>query len=138
MNAKTIAKYSKLSTAKLKKKAQKVFNSWIRNRDLDEYGYFTCITCKRRLKAVGDNYHACHYIAVGVCSALRFNENNVHGGCKQCNYYKHGNLIEYRRKLEAKIGLEAVQELHDLQDYWKRDLKKWDRFDLIDIIERYK
>ena len=142
MHTKTIQKYGKLSTPKLKAKAQRCFNAFIRARDLDQYGYFECISCGKRKQASfnrqGSNYHASHYIAAGVCEALRFNENNVNGGCIQCNYYKHGNLIEYGIRLEKKIGKKAVAGLHKLHDYWKRSLKKWTRIELIEIIERYK
>ena len=148
MHAKTISRYQKLSISALKKKAQEKFNRFIRERDTDQYGYFACISCGKRKKIIyyrndsgrvtGTNYHCGHYIAIGVCEALRFHENNAAGQCVTCNLHKHGNLIEYGRNLEKKIGKEAVQELHDLHDYWKRSLKKFDRFELIDIIERYK
>jgi len=147
MHATTIQKYQKLSTSKLKLKAQAVFNKWIRQRDQDQYGAFECISCGKRKRIIyyrsdsgritGTNYHAGHFYPAGHCEALRFHENNCHGQCVQCNLHKHGNAGLYARNLEKRIGREAVQDLHNLYDYYKRALKRWTRFELIDIIERF-
>ena len=70
----------------LTKKAQEVFNKWIRERDKD----LGCISCG------GSVDHAGHYFSVGQHSALRFHEDNVHGQCIGCNNFKHGNLAHYK------------------------------------------
>ena len=139
MNAKTIQKYKKLSTPKLKLKAQAVFNKWIRERDQDEYGMFECISCGKRSRVTGNgnNYQAGHFYSAGHHTLLRFNEDNVHGQDKRCNYFLSGNLTNYERNLIKKIGKERVQALHDTAAAGKRFLKKWDRFELIEIIEKY-
>ena len=115
-----------LSLPKLTAKAQMIFNRWIRNRDADK----PCITCGRYKIE-----HACHFYPAGVYTALRFNEDNVHGGCLQCNYYKHGEQNFYRKHLPDRIG---EQRLNLLDAAARKKTYKWSRFELELIIEKYK
>lgn len=110
----------------LKKKAQKIFNKWIRERDKD----LPCISCQK----TADKYEAGHYIAQGSSGYLRYNEDNVHGQCKACNRWNHGNLIEYRINLIKKVGLKTVEWLEE----HRKDTKKWTREELEEIIEKYR
>lgn len=124
MTATQIQKYSKLPLAKLKLKAQKVFNAWIRERDKDK----PCISCgKGRVENAG------HYLSQGHHSALRFDEKNTNGQCIRCNLYLSGNLINYRRGLVERIGEAAVVGL----ECYPKKAFKWDRFSLVFIIEKY-
>jgi hypothetical protein len=111
---------------RLLEKAQRVFNAWIRERDKD----CGCITCNH-----GRVEHACHFYSAGHYSALRFNENNVHGGCLQCNYFKHGSGVDYRRRIENKIGLQKLQLLDSVAT--RNPVKKYTRFELEQIILKY-
>jgi heterodisulfide reductase subunit B len=130
MTSETIKKYSKYSVAELKKKAQVVFNKWIRERDKDEQ----CISCPSRNTST-----ASHFYSAGHHNALRFNEDNVHISCHRCNYFLHGNLSEYRVRLEKRIGKERLDALDELAALSKRNRSfKFSRFDLINIIEKYK
>lgn len=116
-----------LSLPKLLQKAQTVFNAYIRKRDADK----PCITCgKYKIE------HACHFYSAGHYSALRFNEDNVHGGCLQCNYFKHGAGNEYRRNLIKRIGEVRILMLDSIAT--RQRLKKWQRFELEIIITEYK
>ena len=128
MDSNLIKKYSKYSVPKLIQKATNVFNAFIRERDKNN----SCISCNGKVEQAGHFYSGGHY------PSLKFNENNVHGQCLRCNYYLSGNLNEYRKNLIKKIGLEAVQDLDSLAAYYKRTGFKWDRFSLIEIIEKYK
>jgi hypothetical protein len=110
--------------SKLKAKAIKVFNSYIRERDKA----LGCISCP-----TGSVDHAGHYMNAGQHSALKFDENNVHGQCVGCNCYKHGNLIRYRQGLVNKIGETAVKELEATAN----TVKKWTRQDYEEIINTY-
>ena len=83
--------------------AQKVFNTYIRQRDKG----LPCISCGTN----SGQFHAGHYRSVGSTPELRFNEDNVHGQCATCNNYLSGNLIEYRKNLIKKIGVERVEFL---------------------------
>lgn len=89
------------------KELQTVFNRFIRERDKDK----PCISCGRSL--AGRKFDAGHYRSVGSAPHLRFNEDNVWGQCVPCNRNLHGNLIEYRKGLVARIGKEAVERLEN-------------------------
>jgi hypothetical protein len=52
-----------------------------------------------------------HYRSVGAHPELRFNEFNVNLQCRKCNGYWGGNLIEYRKGLIKKYGVEVVEWL---------------------------
>jgi hypothetical protein len=67
-----------ISLPNLLKKAQTVFNAYIRLRDKDN----GCISCN-----TGSVEQASHFYSAGQFTALRFNENNVHGSCLRCNYF---------------------------------------------------
>jgi len=83
---------------------QTVFNSYIRLRDKD----LPCISCGKNNEK---QFHAGHYRSVGSCPELRFNELNVWRQCATCNTYLHGNLIEYRKELINRIGVDKVEWL---------------------------
>lgn len=122
-----IAKQKKLlSIPALTKKAQTVFNSFIRNRDQNK----GCISCSAQVTEAG------HYLNAGHYSALRFNEINVNGQCTQCNCFKHGNLIHYRQGLIKRVGESMVLKLENSVAI--RSVKKWSRFELEEIIKMYK
>lgn len=126
LDAKTIQKYAKHGVPALRKLATTHFNAYIRRRDEG----LRCISCgKQPMSQAGHYYSAGHY------PALSFNENNVHGQCLPCNYYLSGNLIEYRKNLIKKIGAACVEELDMLS---RQRGFKWNRFDLILTIEKYK
>lgn len=84
---------------------QTVFNTFIRIRDKD----ISCISCGRTNV---EEFHAGHYVA-STYQYHRFNENNVHKQCSYCNTHLRGNLIDYRKGLIAKIGLEEVEYLEN-------------------------
>lgn len=115
---------------KLKDKAQKVFNKWIRERD-SENGYFTCISCNRTLTT--DQMDAGHYVPVKGGSYLRFHEFNCWGECKKCNGFDEFHLVGYRKNLINKIGLENVEMLENSRNL----VKKWSREELNQIIKNY-
>ena len=110
----------------LLRKAQKLFNAYVRSRDVDK----GCISCNS-----GKVEQASHFYSAGQFSALRFNEYNVNGSCLRCNYFLSGNLNEYRIRLIDKIGEKNVLLL-DVQSKNNR-VKKWSRFELEQIIKMY-
>lgn len=87
------------------KDLQKVFNSYIRKRDKNK----GCISCGCSL--IGRKFDAGHYRSVGSSPHLRFNENNVHGQCVPCNRNQHGNIVEYRKGLIKRIGLDELLKI---------------------------
>lgn len=101
------------------REAQTAFNSWVRLRDID----LPCISCGRYHTG---QYHAGHYRTVGANPELRFNELNVARQCAPCNNHLHGNLVNYRIGLIARIGIEKVEWLessHPAAKYSVEDLK---------------
>jgi len=127
MTSDIIQQYSKMSTAALKKRAQDIFNAWIRNRDDGD----RCISCKKaKVQQAG------HYFAAGRYNHLRFNEDNCHGQCIKCNYHEHGNLLNYRVNLEKKIGTERLEALEQLSKHKERHHDN--RYLYIEIIQKYK
>lgn len=120
----TVIKKKKLiSLPKLLKKAQIIFNRWVRNRDQDK----GCISCGREVTEAG------HYLSQGHNSATRFNEVNTNGQCTRCNCFLHGHLIEYRKGLIKRYGEQKVLMLENHAN----KVKKWTRWELEAIIIMY-
>jgi hypothetical protein len=108
------------------KKAQTVFNKFIRMRDDNQ----ACISCGRWHNG---QYHAGHFRSVGSAPHLRFNELNCHRQCSVCNNHLSGNQLNYRKRLIAKIGIGAVEALEANQEP-----KNYTVDDIKQIIETYK
>jgi len=121
--------YNNKSVASLIKIATRYFNTYIRNRDQGK----PCISC-----GAYTTLQAGHFYSAGNYPALRFDPNNVHGQCKKCNYYLSGNLTEYEKSLNYRVGEGVVKQLHLKASIYKRTRYKWDRFSLINIIKKYK
>lgn len=122
----TTKKTNKESLPKMLEKTQRVFNSYIRNRDLG----MPCISCGREGNQAG------HYFTVKGFSALRFDEWNVNLQCAGCNLFLHGNQAMYRIGLVDRIGDKAVAEL-EAKAVGDR-IKKWSIDELKEIINKYK
>lgn len=134
LEVKTIQKYKSKSLSWLIDKAQELVNAYVRKRDsINEFGDFICISCSR-LKPKSQ-CNAGHYFSRGNYGSVRFNLDNIHAQCIQCNLHLHGNLIPYQKNLIKKIGQERYDSL-DMMAHFRG--YKHDRFMLIDIIEKYK
>ena len=106
---------------------QATFNKFIRLRDKE----YTCISCGGEL---GTKFDAGHYMNANNHWNVRFNELNVNGQCVACNQHKHGNLIEYRRRLVRLIGVENVEWLEE----HAKETRKFTIAELQEINEIYK
>ena len=129
-------KYQSKSIPWLLNKATAVFNAWVRLRDSTTFSTSTmgeCISCGN-----WKELQAGHYYAAGKYSNLRFDEMNVNGQCVRCNYHLHGNLENYRLGLIRKYGEKKVEDLEIKAGWSKRNPWKWNRFELIEIILKYK
>lgn len=128
MDSKVIQKYQNKGVASLINIAVRHFHKFIRERDEG----LPCISC--------GNYRtlqAGHFQSAGKFARLRFNEYNVNGQCKQCNFYGGMEIgASYERNLRKKIGNEEVDEILLIAS--DRTPFKWDRFTLIETIEKYK
>lgn len=89
------------------KRLDEVFSRYIRLRDTHS-GTGQCITCGASIRF--ETCDAGHYISRRHM-ATRWNEENVHAQCVECNRYRYGNLQRYRRSLVLMYGAELVAEL---------------------------
>jgi hypothetical protein len=84
--------------------AKKACHEYIRERDKNRL----CICCG---KPLGEVFHAGHFYESGNFSAIRYNEDNIHGQRVYCNKFKGGRHHEYRKGLIERIGLDRVVAL---------------------------
>ena len=84
-----------------------------------------CISCGRNGK-----FSAGHYHSRGKNTTLRFNLNNVHIQCYQCNLELSGNLIQYNLGLIKWYGKE-YQDYVEYKMPLEFPLLKWTKNDLI-------
>ena len=124
-----MAKLKDKTISQLKAIAVRHFNKFIRKRDQDQ----PCISCGKYT-----TLQAGHFYSAGNHPSLKFNEDNVHGQCKRCNYFLSGNLLPYRDNLILKIGQERFNKITLTTQMSKKYGFKWDRFYLLDVIEKYK
>ncbi|CAL2085051.1 recombination protein NinG [Tenacibaculum sp. 190524A02b] len=127
--------YQNKTIAYLIKEATRYFNAYIRKRD-SENNFFKCISCSKFKKI--NLLQAGHYLNAKQNPAVRFDERNVNGQCIDCNCHLEGNVDNYRKKLIEKIGLDQVEGLEALNNYYKKIPFKWCKIDLIEVIEKYK
>ena len=109
-------------------RAQAIFNKYIRLRDKGK----PCISCGKPDNGLHQR-HASHYRSRGGCSYLRFDENNVHASCSQCNNWQSGNIAGYTPALIEKIGEAEFERIKTAPKSYK-----WSRDELIEIYEKYK
>tara|TARA_X000001388_G_scaffold74547_1_gene67769 strand:+ start:36 stop:650 length:615 start_codon:yes stop_codon:yes gene_type:complete len=87
--------------------AQAAFNKYVRERDKKE----PCISCSTW---EDDNYRGgkwdCgHYRSRGSAPHLRFHLWNAHKQCVKCNRFLSGNIVEFRKGLEYRIGAKKLE-----------------------------
>jgi hypothetical protein len=123
-----IAKPKKISAAKAKDKAWKVFSQYIRRKYADFLGYASCVTCGIR-KHYKD-LHAGHFID-GRNNTVLYDERLVHPQCFHCNS-KHpgclsGNKVAYTVFMMKTYGY-TVEEIKRFQDmyYSSKPMKAWE------------
>ncbi|TDQ27678.1 recombination protein NinG [Tenacibaculum caenipelagi] len=116
--------------ASLLKSVRDVCHKYIRLRDIGK----PCISC-------GEPYHkdhqAGHFYKAELFSSIKFNEDNIHGQCVQCNIRRKGNESEYRVRLPNRIGKERFENLNEIAALDKQINHKWDREELKRIRNYY-
>ena len=137
----------KKSLAQLKRKLWEVFSLFIRQRDTDDDGYGSCISCGKSLELGTKDCQAGHYIPKGQGGSHYFGlprfpddvlaERNCNAQCASpCNISEGGTFLNYEKGLRQKYGDEKVDELKEagaINPVFKRT-----KPDLIEIIEHYK
>ena len=117
------------SLPKLKAELQKVFNEFIRSRDLNK----PCISCGQ-VKEL----QAGHFYSVRNYDGLRFDEDNCHGECIRCNCFDDDHLIGYSVNLIRRIGSERFVLLQERAISYKKNGRKWSRSEIEELIRIYK
>jgi len=95
--------------------AKKSFQHWVRLRDEE----LPCISCGNHNPS---DWSGGHYFSAGMYSGLMFDPDNCHKQCNtHCNMYLSGNLLEYRKGLINRFGIDFVDRLEEksnrLRDY---------------------
>ena len=118
-------KGKKVTIKSLKRKLDRVFSLYIRQRD-----HGKCYTCgvKRDIREMD----AGHYIKRGHY-ATRYDERNVHCQCRACNRFKGGMMDEYAVHLLKDYGPNILNELNRL----KHTIKKFTIKELQEKIKYY-
>lgn len=119
------------SFSSLENKLDKAFSRYIRQRDADEGGTVSCVTCGKLMH--WKEAHCGHFIKRQHRS-VRWDERNAAAQCVSCNTYRGGQQDEYARFIVERYGLDTF---HDLMRS-KRILAKNSRDDLLALIERFK
>ncbi|WP_321837844.1 recombination protein NinG [Pseudomonas kulmbachensis] len=108
------------------REAQAAVNEFIRLRD----AHLPCISCDSQPNdhdlMTGSRWDAGHYRSVGSCPELRFEPLNIHRQCVRCNRNLSGNAVEYRIRLELRIGADKVDWLegpHPARKYTVDEIK---------------
>jgi len=124
---KKVIKESLLTKSDCLNIAQKVFNTYIRLRDKGK----NCISCK----SINYTSSCGHYYSSGNHKNVTFNEDNCHAQCwYYCNSKLSGNLIEYRKGLIDRIGVERLEHLDSIA----KIEKKYTIEELKEIIKKYR
>jgi hypothetical protein len=118
-----------VSIPKLKKKAQLIFNEYIRLRDKD----LPCISCDlpKETKQAG------HYYPTQGYDGLRFDAVNCNGECAGCNCFDESHLIGYGENLLDRVGQVEFDLLKLRAKDYKMHGHKWSRSELVEIIRFY-
>jgi len=124
------AKKKTKTAQQLKTEFKKVFNRYVRRRDTQPNGYGACCSCGKVFSFEG--LEAGHYIH--NCSALRYDERNVHAQCGGCNKWKHGNSTGYALFLVREYGPLILEEFHDA----RTTRKIWRRNELLELLDIYR
>lgn len=112
-------------------KLDRLFSRYIRLRDVMPNGYFRCISCGQ-IKPY-EQSDCGHYFSRRNM-ATRFDEDNAHAECRNCNRFKADHLHNYNLNLIDKIGLKRFNFLV----YKSNTIKHWSDFELEELIKMYK
>lgn len=115
---------------KIEAAVQAVFNAFIRERDRAK----GCFVCGKTFPVgrLGGDFDAGHVRSRGAAKHLRFNEDNCHGECKECNASWGAKPHQIEAGAIARIGRERYEAL--VADNTPH---KWTREELIAIKTEY-
>lgn len=119
-----------LSRGNALKNAQIAFNAYIRERDK----FKPCISSNSPWQR---GFEAGHFFTVKQYTALRFDEDNVHGQSIGDNRFKEGNNEDYSVNLVNRIGKERYDKLMERASLSKQTVKQWSLYELQEIRKEY-
>lgn len=96
-----------------------IVHEYVRTRDKGK----PCISCNAPWK---ENFQAGHFYPAGNFETLKYNTDNIHGQCQQCNLHLEGNFENYSLRLSERIGLQRYEEIVRLASIDKQFSKVWD------------
>ncbi len=116
----------------IKNTADRIFSLWIRLKAADYRGYVTCVTCgvTRHYK---DDMQAGHYARRDLKNT-RYDEQNVHVQCVNCNKWKSGNMAAYAAFMVAKYGQEIIVVMNQRSQI----IKQWKRSELQELVKGWR
>jgi hypothetical protein len=118
------------SLSQLTKEADTVMSEYVRRRDSID-GIVQCFICGR--PKPWKQSQAMHFRDRDQMS-VRYDEDNVHAGCVECNCYDSGHRVHYHDAMVERYGEERLDELIEKS----RSLAKFTRIELTLIIDVYK
>jgi hypothetical protein len=110
---------------------QRWCNLYIRLRDRDK----GCFVCHKPFPVgrIGGDFDAGHVRSRGAAKHLRFNEDNIHGECKECNSPFGAKPHQIEAGAIERIGLDRYEALKN-----NNETHKWTREELLEKIEYFK
>ena len=126
----TTSKEKKKRPVNLTKKLDRVFSAYIRLRDVMPNGCFRCISCGQ-IKRFEDG--DCGHYRSRIHMATRWEPDNAHMECRGRNRASADHLIDYRRNLIGKIGLNRIDRIEVLS----KSQKHWLDFELQEKIDYF-
>lgn len=113
-----------------KKKADKYFSKYIRERDTDYRNIGQCITCSEFKSK--DKLDCGHFISRRF-QATRYDEQNAHAQCSKCNRFENGNQYAHGKAIDKKYGEGTADDIFQksrmtckrTQDDFERIAKKF-------------
>jgi len=108
----------------------RVFQYYIRLRDVMPGGYGRCISCGKIRPF--NHLQAGHFYSRRHMST-RWNEDNVHAECEGCNCFDGDHLLSYQQNLAKKIGMERMQYLAVAHN----QTRNWHPFEIQTMVKHY-
>lgn len=98
---------------------QKVFNTYIKKRDVDLNG-LRCLDCGNGViltnRDVSNRAEASHYISRAVAPHLSFYPNNVFMCCQKCNSKHNDNTEHFAESIDLLLGSGTANELQEMKN----------------------
>ena len=110
---------------------EKKVHEYIRERDKGK----PCISCG---KGWSSNFQAGHRYDKKQHNGVRFDLDNIHGQCPECNQFLEGNYNAYEMRLPLRIGEERAASLKTRAEVAQRVPTTWTRHELKEIQQKIK